>query len=178
MNMIYTERLILRRFRGEDIADFLDLIHDKQRSQWAVYDGAWPSDDRALTALLGRFCESPNWFCIELAEEKKCIGFVAAHFSADGRECDIGYTLHTAYQRRGYGYEACAAALRELARAQTLVKFTAGTAECNYPSVGLLVKLGFAVHGKHIASFAKDAEGNPIRFIGNSFECDADRWHR
>lgn len=174
--MIYTERLILRRFRAEDTTDFLELIRDKQRSHWVVYDGAWPTDERVLTALLGEFCKAPNWFCVELAGEKKCIGFVVANFPGNRTECDIGYTLHSAYQRRGYGYEACAAVLCELAKEPQLVKFTAGTAECNYPSVGLLTKLGFTVCGRHIASFARDAEGKPIEFVGNSFECPADRW--
>lgn len=174
--MIRTERLVLRRFCEDDPDEFLELIRDKQRSEWAAYDAPWPTDEGALRDVLAGFCGDPDWFCIELVGERRCAGFVAAHFSGDGSRCDIGYTVHSAYQRRGIAYEACGAVMRELAKRAALETFTAGTADCNAPSVGLLAKLGFERKFSELVSFAKGADGRPFVFAGGFYECGVGRW--
>lgn len=52
-----------------------------------------------------------------------------------------------------------------------LGKLISGTAEDNEPSVYLLTSAGFTITGKQQGSFVNDENGNPIVFMGCSFEC-------
>lgn len=174
--MISTGRLILRRLRPQDITDFTALIRDKMTSPYAPYDAQWPTDVPALMGVMRWLAGDPAWYCIELRSERKVVGFVVGSVSADGRSCEIGYTVHRAYQRQGVAYEACAALMRRRAASPMLERFTAGTADCNVPSRALLMKLGFVRLRSEPASFAKDANGEPIVFMGGAYECDAERW--
>jgi len=176
MIMITTERLILRNFKTDDYPDFVKLIQDKMASDWHVYDSQWPVDNRQLMYSLAYVIKHDYWFAIELKEEKRVIGYAVAGVTDDGSSCDIGYTLHSAYQRKGYAYEACKAIMQHRASDGRLRRFTAGTADCNYPSRGLLAKLGFEYLNTELVSFAKDADGKPIAFWGGNYECSADKW--
>ena len=57
-----------------------------------------------------------------------------------------------------------------------LERFTIGTADCNYPSRGLIAKLGLERISTEQVSFAKDEQGNPIVFTGSTYACSADEW--
>lgn len=50
-------------------------------------------------------------------------------------------------------------------------KLISGTAEENKATVNLLINSGFSLVGKQQGSFVNDEKGNPINFIGCSFEC-------
>ena len=176
MKMLTTERLILRNFTTDDYPDFVALIQDKMASEWHVYDSQWPVDKGQLMYSLAYVIKHDYWFAIELKEEKRVIGYVVAGVTDDGTKCDIGYTLHGEYQRCGYAFEACSAIMHMRAADSRLQLFTAGTADCNYPSKGLLAKLGFEPVSSELVSFAKDEEGNPITFLGSNYECSADKW--
>lgn len=176
MTMLTTERLILRNFTTDDFPDFAALIRDKMDSEWHVYDNQWPVDDRNIMYGLAYVIRHDHWFAVELKAEKRLIGYVVAEVSEDAAECEIGYTLHRDYHRRGYAYEACAELMRMRAKDTRLVRFTAGTADCNYPSRGLLAKLGFSQISSETVSFAKDESGRPIEFSGSTYECSAERW--
>ena len=178
MTMITTERLIIRNFTTDDYPEFVELIKDKMASDWHVYDNQWPVDNRELMYSLAYVIKHDYWFAVVLKDENKLIGYVVAGVSEDGSECDIGYTLHTAYHRRGYAYEACAALMHMRAKDERLARFTAGTADCNYPSRGLLAKLGFKQISSETVSFAKDENGNPIEFTGSTYECSAEMWRQ
>ena len=176
MTMLTTERLNLRRFTTDDFPDFAALIRDKMASEWAVYDSQWPVDGPGLMRALAYVIIQPHWHAVELKENKRVIGYIVAGISGDGTERDVGYSLHSAYHRKGYAYEACSALLRYAAADARLLRFTAGTADCNYPSRGLLAKLGFERVSSELVSFAKDERGKPIVFPGGTYECAADRW--
>lgn len=178
MNMITTERLILRNFTTDDFPQFVELIRDKMSSEWAVYDNQWPVDNGRLIYSLAWVIKQSHWFAVEIAEEKRLIGYVVAGVTEDGTECDVGYTLHSAYHRKGYAYEACTAIMRMCATDPRLKQFTIGTADCNYPSRGLIAKLGLERISTEQVSFAKDAEGNPIVFTGSTYACSADKYRK
>lgn len=176
MIMITTERLILRNFKTDDYPDFVELIQDKMASDWHVYDSQWPVDKGQLMYSLAYVIKHDYWFAVELKEEHRVIGYVVAGVTDDGTKCDIGYTLHSAYHRKGYAYEACKAIMHMRAADRRIQMFTAGTADCNYPSKGLLAKLGFEPVNSELVSFAKDEDGKPITFLGSNYECSADKW--
>ena len=172
--MIRTERLVLRQFRPDDFEMFRALIMDKMASPWAPYDAQWPTDEAKLRTMLERFSISDYWYAMDLGVD--IIGFIVAQPSPDGRSRDIGYTVRTDMQRKGFAYEACAALLREYAKDSNLAKFTAGTAECNHPSRNLLHKLGFVPVTMHRAWFKKDENDMPMWFLGYSYECSPEIW--
>ena len=165
---------MLRRLRDEDFEAFRALIEDKMASEWAPYDAQWSTEEMKLRGALKWFGACDYWYAMDY--EGDLIGFVVTPLSEDGTARDIGYTVRRDMHRQGFAYEACAAVLREAAKDEKIVKFTAGTAECNYPSVGLLKKLGFEVRARHRAWFMKDENGEPMWFMGYSFECPAEKW--
>ena len=174
--MAETERLVLRRLGPRDITDLTALIRDKMASPYAPYDAQWPTDVPALMGILKWLSGDPGWYGIELKAEGKLVGFATASVSGDGRTCEVGYTVHGAYQNRGIAYEACSTLMREKAKSPNLEKFTAGTADINAPSRALLAKLGFERTGSELVSFAKDENGEPIMFMGGAYECAAEKW--
>lgn len=73
------------------------------------------------------------------------------------------------YRGKGYTMESHVALLDYLYTLR-IIKFTAGIAINNIPSVSLLKKLGFELIGTESVSFYKDAEGNDIVFEGSIFK--------
>lgn len=87
----------------------------------------------------------------------------------DGYEC--GYCFHRDYHGKGYASESLRALFDWIADGKQM-RFTAGTAMRNVPSVKLLQSLGFVKVGEEEVSFCKDADGNDICFIGGIFALD------
>ena len=141
-----------------------------------AYDAQWSLEEARLRASFNWLRTQPGWYAMD--KNGDIIGFIVAQPTDEGKAREIGYTVRSDMQRKGFAHEACAAIMRELAKDETLEKFTAGTAECNHPSIALLTKLGFEPKLRHRAWFKKDDSGNPMWFIGYSFECDAEVWRK
>ena len=166
--MMKTERLCIRRFQETDLDDLALLIRDKMASEYAPYDTQWPIDNSK--DILAYFISDDAWYAVELIEKNKVIGFVVASHTEDETTRDLGFTIHSSYQNRGYAYEACCALINICANKYGIKKFTAGTADCNGPSVALLNKLGFTKTLSFEASFANNAQGKPITFLAGAYE--------
>jgi [ribosomal protein S5]-alanine N-acetyltransferase len=169
-NQISTQRLKIRRFNGADLTDLAAFIRDKMASEYAPYDTQWPTDDMNMKNILGYFMSDDAWYAVELSEIGKVIGFVCANHNVEVP--NLGFTIHSDYQNNGYAYEACLALMQYYKNAFGIKKFVAGTADCNEPSVKLLLKLGFKKYRSVEESFAKDKDGNPIIFKGSAYECN------
>lgn len=168
--VVTTERLRLRPFTAEDFDDFAALIRDKMAAPSSPYDQQWPTDDASLRGALDYIARDAAWFAIEQLAQACVIGFVVASRTGEANVRDIGYTLRTDYQRQGYAYEATRALMDYCMEALGIGRFTAGTAQCNGPSVRLLDKLGFVKVGEEQVCFARDGAGDPIVFLGNRYE--------
>lgn len=167
--MLYTSRLHLRRFTPEDFADFASLIRDKQASPMAVYDHEFPTDDEGIRGVLDFFSGAEAFVAVELREEGRVIGLMSLH-AVDEHTRDLGYTLHSAYQHRGYAREAAQALVDYARNTLGATRLTAGTAQANAPSIALLEHLGFRRTSEGTASFAKDEKGQPIVFTSCGYE--------
>ena len=165
---------MLRRFCEGDYEGLRTVIEDKMASEWAPYDAQWSLEDEKLRSTFAWVCGQDCWYAMEY--EGEIIGFVVAQPINGGELREIGYTVRRDMQRRGFAYEACAALMREYARDAALERFTAGTAECNGPSIRLLEKLGFEKAVRHRAWFKKDENGEPMWFMGFTFLCEAEKW--
>ena len=171
---ITTPRLIVRPFAESDLGGLSLLIRDKMAAASAPYDTQWPTDDGSMRGILKYYIDSApwSWCAVELKATGHIIGFVCAGRAEDDGDAarGLGYTIRSDYQNNGYAYEACLALMGHCETALGTRRFTAGTADCNTPSVRLLAKLGFVKIKSFEASFAKDAGGNPITFAAGEYE--------
>lgn len=82
----------------------------------------------------------------------------------------MGYCIHTKHQGKGYAKEAVTEMKRYAREELKVVKLISGTAEENLPSVNLFLGSGFEITQRKQGSFTNDERGNPIIFMGCSFE--------
>ena len=164
-----TDRLVLRQFMPGDLNDFMELIRDKMASELSVYDEQFPTDEKSLRDILLYFTQSEEFFAIQLKGGNRVIGFVSLNYV---NHCtrNLGFCIHSSYQNRGYAGEAAAQIIEYAKNQLMLKKIVSGTAEQNIAAVRLLQKMGFELVSRQKTSFAKDAQGKPIVFIGCSFE--------
>lgn len=165
-----TKRLNIRKFCIEDKRDFEELIRDKMSSEYAIYDEQFPTDGKGLKDLLAYFIDCDEFFAIEIKDIKRLIGFVSLNVIDDATR-NLGYCIHTQYQGMGFATEVVIEMKKYAKEKLGLTKLISGTAEENKPSVDLLQRMGFAVVNKQQGSFVNDENGNPIVFVGCSFEC-------
>ncbi len=146
--VLETKRLILRRFRMEDAEGCFALLSDP----YCAYQDccrAFSVMDEAYIQQIALFVQRESQYAIVLKETNSIIGtvnlFPDASRAVDAME--IGYSIHPAYQRQGYAYEALSALLTLLQKELGLELVTAGTLPDNIPSIRLLQKLGFQPEG-------------------------------
>jgi len=170
--MITTERLILRRFKKSDLADFTAYVRDRMSSEDVRYDMPWPTDSKGIKATLRFFSKNDAWFAVQL-RSGPVIGFVVADRTKIEHIRSLGYAIRSDYRKQGYVYEACSAVIAHC-RGEGITGFTASTADCLEGSVRLLEKLGF-VKTEVIAdaSLNTDAHGNPIHFTAGRYKLGA-----
>lgn len=150
--LITTERLVLRRFRTDDVATFAGYRSDPEVARYQSWDAPFPLL-RAETAVAHFMAADPDragWFqyAIERAEDGRLIGDVAVRLHDNLMQAEIGFTLAGEHQRRGYATEAVRAVLDRLFREQRLHKVTGECDARNVASAGLLERLGFTREGR------------------------------
>jgi RimJ/RimL family protein N-acetyltransferase len=149
--LITTERLVLRRFRAADAQTLADYRSDPEVARYQSWDAPFPLL-RAETAVANFMASDPGkagWFqyAVERAEDKALIGDVAVHLHDNLKQAEVGFTVATAYQKRGYATEAVAAVLDRLFRVQGLHKVTGECDARNRNSAALMERLGFSREG-------------------------------
>src|SRR5262249_23626541 len=109
-------RLILRRFRTDDIATFVRYRADPAIARFQSWENFSVADGQALLAAMSKqHPDTPGeWFqfAIELVATGAMIGDCALHALAEcPGEIEIGFTLAPAYHGKGYATEAVACML-------------------------------------------------------------------
>lgn len=154
-----TERLILRRYKKEDLQDLFEYLSDKEVVKYEPY--------KALT--LDETRENLEWrigtdemIAVELKDSRKMIGNVYMG-KREFDSLEIGYVFNRNYWGHGYATESCKALIRQA--------FSSGIhriyAECdpeNKGSCKLLEALGFQreAHFRRNVYFWKDENEKPI----------------
>ena len=156
---VFTERLILRRFRESDLADLHEYLSDPEV---VVFEPYKPMTMEEVKENLDWRISTEEMLAVELKSTGKLIGNVYL----GKREYDaleIGFVFNGLYQHRGYARESCEK-LIELAFAAGIHRIYAECDPENQASWGLLERLGFAreAHLRKNVYFWKDANGNPI----------------
>ncbi len=154
MNIIETPRLLLRRFKEEDLAAFINYRSDPSVAEYQSWDAPYLpekaidfwNDQKDLKEDL------PNtWqqIAIELKQTKHLIGDCAVHTLEDTRQIEIGYTLASQFQKNGYMTEALSALVNHLF-AKDKHRIFAQLDVKNDRSAMLLKRLGFRKEGEFI----------------------------
>lgn len=148
--MIETERLILRNWRAEDRAPYLDIC----RSETVMACLGGPSTEAEVDAALTRVRASQdrNGFCfwaIERREDGAFLGFCGLKVAdTPGTpiedEIEIGWRLGQPYWGKGYAREAALASLRWAWTNLSAPRVIAITVPANRRSWGLMERIGMA----------------------------------
>ena len=154
-----TERLILRRYRKEDIQDLFEYLSDREVVEYEPYKTQ--TFDEVKENLEWRI-RTDEMIAVELKDSHKMIGNVYMG-KRDFEALEIGYVFNRNYWGQGYAAESCKALIQQA--------FSNGIhriyAECdpeNKSSWKLLEALGFQreAHFRKNVYFWKDETGKPI----------------
>lgn len=156
---IRTERLVLRESEARDRAAFVELLASAEVHTYL--GGARPRDEleNAMSEVPG---QSPGIFVVEL--DGAMIGTVELkRYEYEGAEdlrayvgtAELGYLLMPEAWGRGYGAEACAAALDWFTGECPGEPVVLCTQTANERSMRLAAKLGFTEAGRYEAYGAK-----------------------
>lgn len=158
-----TPRLTLRRFRPADAADLYAYLADPRTYR---FEPGEPLDRAQASQRAAELAASPDFWAVELNVTGKVIGqlYLKQIEPLEHLTCELGYILHPAYQRQGYGSEAAAALVRQALTVGGMHRVVAHCNPENTASGRLLEKIGFhreALHRQDIF-FRRDAAGAPL----------------
>jgi RimJ/RimL family protein N-acetyltransferase len=156
---IETERLLLRRFRPDDLAPFLAYRND---SEVARYDGLTGLTEARARAYIAEQMATPAgvpglW--LQIAVERRSEGLIGdCGFFIDDRlpgTAEIGYRLRRDRWGQGYASEAVGAVLDWAFGALGLHRAVALIDTRNVRSMRLVERLGFRREGTFLESYAE-----------------------
>lgn len=140
MEIITTERLIIRQFRETDAEDVYELRSDPEVNRFMPY----PCDaDISETRLrIGEWMEKKYRMAIELRESGKVIGDISLSPRDGDKLVELGYNLNRSFWGKGYATEAARAVIQQ-AVSEGIRDFMAYYAKENGASGRVLEKCGF-----------------------------------
>ena len=170
IEMIETERLILRPFLASDAQDLFEYLREPMVNCFACMK--LNSLEEARQEVAKREKETEYLFAIVLKQTGKVIGEIDAYpeTHAPHEENAILDTfspcwmLNKDYQGKGYAYEAAHAFFEYLFSEKGARRIYAYTEDYNLSSQRLCEKLGMRREGMFMefVSFVNNTEGNPI----------------
>jgi RimJ/RimL family protein N-acetyltransferase len=141
-------RLVLRRFRAGDIETFVRYRADPAVARFQSWENFSAADGREFFAWVStQHPDTPGeWFqfAIELGATGTMIGDCALHALANNpHEVEIGFTLASGSQGRGYATEAVSCLLDYVFGPLGKARAVGITDVRNMPSIAVLERLGF-----------------------------------
>lgn len=133
-----TGRLILRRYRKEDLQDLFEYLSDEQTVAFEPYKAMSLAEaEENLAWRVG----TDEMIAVELKDSRKMIGNVYLGKREFGA-LEIGYVFNRAYWGKGYAAESCEALIRQ-AFSDGVHRIYAECDPLNIRSWKLLEALGF-----------------------------------
>jgi len=163
MQVLETERLLLRTITPDDAPFYLELVNDAAFIEFIGDRGirtleaareAIVNGPVAMQAALGH-----SLYMVELKADRTPIGMCGLIKRETLAEVDIGYAFLSEYRGQGYAYEA-ASAVFGYAPAIGLRRLMAITSPSNTASIALLSKLGFRFQA--LIHFTPDDRGTNL----------------
>ena len=154
-----TQRLILRRYKEEDLQDLFEYLSDAQVVEYEPYKPL--TIDEARENLRWRI-GTDEMIAVELKAGRKMIGSVYLGKREFGA-LEIGYVFNRDYWGRGYAAESCKALIQQ-AFSNGIHRIYAECDPRNVRSWKLLETLGFQreAHFRKNVYFWKDKDGKEI----------------
>ncbi len=147
------ERVVLRRFRPRDVAEFVAYRSSAEVARYQSWDAPYPRDE-GESFVAGMMTRHPDtageWFqfAVALRATGQLIGDCAAMPLADDpSQCEIGFTIAQRYQGRGYATEATRLLIGYLFGARGKHRILAYCDARNAASAAVLDRLGMRREG-------------------------------
>lgn len=170
--LLETERLILRRFRQGDFADFCEVVMDSERNRMMGNDDVSSADDARV--LFDWFMEKePRAYAIVLKKTDRVVGNLTVYDEPPeeikmrpeltgkiGRS--LSFSLSRAYRHQGLIFEVVSTVIQYLFQAENVDYIHSGYLDFNAPSERLHKKLGFT----YLTTQYLRCEENGERFTG------------
>lgn len=109
--VLFTDRLILRKFTKKDIPDILEYGSDAETLEHLEWEGVKTADE-AMKGITDYYWSTPGIFAIEHRNSNKCIGCIDLRVNPEHEKSGFGYVLNKAYWNRGYMTEALTVVLK------------------------------------------------------------------
>ncbi len=168
MNLIETERLVLRAFQKSDAKDVYEYTN--AQTVTCFLDMRYNTLDETEEVLKNSKFNGVYSFAIMHKDSKKVIGEILsfpeamAHDGETPRTYSTQWMLHPDYQGLGYGFEATKAYFDYMFHTKNARRIYACVEDGNYPSQNLCKKLGMRYEGTFIEyiSFVNNPDGTPL----------------
>jgi aminoglycoside 6'-N-acetyltransferase len=149
-----TERLVLRPFDTADAPAFAAYRSDPEVARYQGWDAPFPlAQAEEFVREVGVLDPTaPGWYQFAVEADGVLVGDVGVGLHENRMQAEIGYTLATAYQGRGYAVEAVRRVLTYLFEVRGLHRVSAECDARNERSARLLTRLGFRQEGHRVLS--------------------------
>ncbi len=144
--ILKTPRLKLRPFKVEDTEDFNELATDPQVTEFLTWE-SHTSMEQTLNSIQTRFMTNPNIFCIELKEEKKCLGCIDIRIDSENNKAGFGYVINRNYWNKGYMTETLSSILNYIFNTLNINKVESSCYVGNEGSGKVMEKCGMILEG-------------------------------
>ena len=149
--ILQTSRLHLRRLRPEDAPFILRLLNEPSFIEFIGDRGVRTLEDATAYILNGPVASyQKHGFGLYLVEHKASgvpMGICGLLKRDTLEDVDVGYAFVPEFWGQGFALEAVAATLAHARESFGIRRIVAITNPDNYPSIGLLEKLGFGFEG-------------------------------
>lgn len=146
-----TRRLLLRRFHASDAPALAQYRSDAAVARYQGWSA--PVSGAEACDLVGAFAAGdpgrPGWFqyALEQTSDHVLVGDLGVLLHDNLRQAEVGFTVATEHQGRGFGTEALSRLLDHLFTDRGLHKVAAECDARNVASAALLRRLGFRQEG-------------------------------
>jgi len=145
-SVLTTERLLVRRWRSDDLEPLLSIYGDADAMRW-VGDGSPLTEEEALRWLevtrANYVKRGYGMFALESLGTGAIVGFIGIVHPGDQPEPEVKYAFARQHWGKGLATEAVRALVTHGARAYGLRRIIATTAPENLASHRVLLKSGF-----------------------------------
>jgi aminoglycoside 6'-N-acetyltransferase len=151
---VRTERLILRRFTAADAEAFAAYRSDPDIARYQSWDAPLPLSE--AVQKVEEFGEgdpaAPGWFQYAVDLDGVLIGDLGLNLDENLMQAELGFTLASAYQGRGYATEAVRGLLDDVFIERKLHRVSAECDARNAASARLLERVGFKQEGLRLSN--------------------------
>ena len=151
---VRTERLILRRFTAADAEAFAAYRSDPDIARYQSWDAPLPLSE--AVQKVEEFTQgdpaAPGWFQYAVDLDGVLIGDLGLNLDENLMQAELGFTLASAYQGRGYATEAVRGLLDDVFIERKLHRVSAECDARNTASARLLERVGFKQEGLRLSN--------------------------